>query len=263
MILHAGQAMLVHGDNVATMRLLEPDSIHLVVTSPPYDDMRKYSGEGWDFEATAMELTRVLAPGGVICWNVGDQTVDGSETLSSHHHAQYFKDWCGLRVHDTMIYNKLNFSAPERVRYHQMWEHIFVFSKGAPRCFNPLKDKPNVYAGRGTFGKNTKRHTDGTMVESVRNTIAEYGMRGNVWTGKTAGQERPCQALHHPARMPEWLARDLVLSWSNAGDVVLDPFAGEFTTALACNSTGRSSIGVDNVLGYVEAGHRRLEAALT
>lgn len=230
---------VVCGDSAESLSLLPEESVQLVVTSPPYDDLRIYGGHAWDFEATAHQIYRVLCRGGICCWNVGDSVVNGSETLTSFRQALHFKDVCGFRVHDTMIYEKTNFGHPEKVRYHQLFEYVFVLSKGDPRCFNPLKDKKNSWAGTGPFGTSTMRSRDGTQRRKNRNVISEYGMRGNVWRCKTAGQERICGANEHPAVMPSGLARDLILSFSNPGDLVVDPFGGSGTTAEQALATGR------------------------
>lgn len=220
--------------------------VQLVVTSPPYNNLRRYGDDdGWSFERTAAGLLDVLDDGAVVCWNVGDSVVNGGEQLTPMRQAIYFVDVLGLRMHDTMIYERLNFSHPEKVRYHQMFEYVFILSKGAPRCFNPIKDKPNVYSGSGTYGKNTARAFDGVMFERPRNINAEFGMRGNVWRGKTRGQEEMCESLPHPAMMPKWLARDLIVSWSNPGDIVLDPFMGSGTTAEQAQHLGRHWIGLE------------------
>lgn len=235
------------GDCVDLMHQMIRASIkvQLAVTSPPYDDLRTYGGYQWDFEATARGLYDILCDGGVLCWNVGDSTVGGCESLTSAKQKIFFVETCGFRVHDTMIYEKLNFSHPERVRYHQVFEYVFILSKGEPRCFNPIKDKPNVYAGSGTYGVNTARGRDGVMFERTRNLNTEFGMRGNVWRGKTRGQEEMCSSLSHPAMMPRWLARDLIYSWSNAGDTVFDPFSGSGTTAQEAAKLARSWIACD------------------
>jgi hypothetical protein len=135
---------VVCGDNVEVLFGFPSECIDLVVTSPPYDDLRTYGGHSWDFEGVARELTRVLKPGGVIVWVVADATVNGSETLTSMRQAIHFKDVCGLRVHDTMIYEKSGVSYPEAIRYHQIWEYAFVLSKGMPSHVNILRDRKNV-----------------------------------------------------------------------------------------------------------------------
>lgn len=241
------------GDAAIELRELLDDRVQLVVTSPPYDNLRTYGGHPWNFEATAKELYRVLCNGGVVCWNVGDSVVDGSETLTSAKQKIFFREECGFRIHDTMIYEKHSFSHPEKVRYHSVFEYVFVLSKGAPRAFNPIKDKKNSTAGRPALAVNTFSRPDGSRFKRATQggISGEYGMRGNVWRGLTRGQEEVCEGKAHPAMMPKWLARDLILSWSNPGDTVLDPFAGSGTTGKAAIENGRNAILVEINPSYI------------
>lgn len=231
----------MEGDSVECLRQVPDDQFHLTVTSPPYDQLRSYTGDfHWDFENTARHLFRTTVPGGVVCWVVNDATVSGAETLTSCHQKIFFVEECGFRVHDTMIYQKPNFSNPERSRYHQVFEYIFVLSKGKPRAWNPLKDRPNVSAGKmGSVGRNTATQVDGSKVERKRKVVTPFGMRHNVWKGNTRGQEEMGKSLDHPAMMPKWLARDLILSFSNEGDLVADPFAGSGTTGIQAAKLNR------------------------
>ncbi len=237
---------ILTGDSALVLKDLSADSVQLVVTSPPYDGLRVYGGHSWNFEAIAKELYRVLTPGGMLCWNVGDATIGGSETLTSFKQAIYFKEQVGFLVHDTMIYQKSNGSKPNPRRYNQIFEYVFCLSKGTPQTVNLIRDKRNVTAGKAVFGKHTMREANGSMtVRNNRVVAQEYGVRGNVWLGNTRGQEEVCQALPHPAMMPKWLARDLILSWSNSRDTVLDPFAGSGTTGKAALELNRNVILID------------------
>lgn len=238
--------MIINGDNVEVLRGFADASFEMILTSPPYDKLRDYGGHAWNFEALAPELFRVLCDGGVLCWNVNDQVVNGSETLTSFRQAIHFKDVVGFRVHDTMIYEKSNGSKPDPTRYNPCAEYVFILTKGAPRCFNPIKDKMNVTAGKPCFGIHTMRERDGSMsVRKERKVAAEYGTRSNVWKGLTRGQEDAGDNLPHPAMMPKWLARDLILSWSNTGDRVLDPFLGSGTTMEMAMETARDCTGIE------------------
>lgn len=119
---------------------MEDNFIDMVLTSPPYDKIRYYNGFSFPFEKIANELYRVLKPGGVIVWVVGDATIDGSETGTSFKQALYFKE-IGLNIHDTMIYLKNNYLPLTHNRYEQAFEYMFVFSKGKPKTFNKLMVK--------------------------------------------------------------------------------------------------------------------------
>ena len=125
-------------DCIEWMQSVDSDSIDMTLTSPPYDNIRNYEGYSFDFESTAKELYRITKPGGVVIWNVADQTVDGSETCTSMKQALYFVE-CGFKLHDTMIYLKKNPMPSSGKRYHQSWEYIFCFSKGVPNTFNPIE----------------------------------------------------------------------------------------------------------------------------
>lgn len=158
-----------------------------------------------------------------------------------------------------MIYQKNNFSNPSRNRYHQIFEYMFVFSKGSPKTFNPIIDRKNVYAGFSALGENTTRKADGSFSTNKKRTIGEYGMRYNIWKGNTAGQENMCKHLAHPAQFPLWLARDQIFSWTNEDDVVLDPFIGSGTTACACKELKRHFIGIEIDEGYCKIAKERIK----
>ena len=92
------------GDNVEAMQTIPESVIDLTVTSPPYDDLRKYTEESqWNwkkFTQVAHELYRVTKEGGVVVWNVADQVIEGGETGTSFRQALYFMDECGFKLHD-------------------------------------------------------------------------------------------------------------------------------------------------------------------
>jgi site-specific DNA-methyltransferase (adenine-specific) len=245
---------MIHNENcLDTMARMPDGSIDLTVTSPPYDNLRDYNGYSFDFEPIARELYRVTKDGGVVVWVVGDATINGSETGTSFRQALFFMS-LGFNLHDTMIYQKHNFSNPSSNRYHQIFEYMFVFSKGKPKTFNALKDRPNVEAGKiGSWGKNTSRQVDGTMVERSRKVNTEFGMRYNIWRMKT--EMKPL----HPAPFPEALAEDHILSWSNAGDLVYDPFLGSGTTALCARRLGRNYVGSEISEEYCLVAKARLD----
>lgn len=250
--------LLLHGDSKDILQDFESSCIDLIVTSPPYDNLRDYEGFSFDFKAIAKELFRVLKNGGVGVWIVGDSMIKGSESLNSFRQALYFQE-IGFNIHDTMIYQKNNFSNPSKNRYHQIFEYMFIVSKGNPKTFNPIFDRKNVYAGHSSFGKNTTRKRDGSFTLQEKRIIKEFGMRYNIWKGNTSGQENMCKAIKHPATFPLWLARDHIVSWSNEGDTILDPFCGSGTTGVACKELGRKFIGIDIESSYIALTKKRID----
>jgi len=252
-------ATIYHGDNIATMQAVIPDaSIDLVVTSPPYDNLRTYGGHSWDFEGVAQQLWRVTKPGGVVVWVVNDATVDGSETGTSFRQALRFMD-IGFRLHDTMIYLHCK-PFPESNRYQPAFEFMFVLSKEQPSIFNCIKDRKTTTGGvRST--STMERQPDGTIRRPEREFVRhEYSARLNVWdVGAGWGQStKDYAAFNHPAIFPEALARDHILSWSNEGDTVLDPFSGSGTTAKMARLMGRKAIGIEVNQEYCDIAVQRL-----
>ena len=248
---------IICGDNCEVMRTLPSESIDLVVTSPPYDDLRTYGGHSWDFYGVAWTLKRLLKPGGVIVWVVADQTKDGSETGTSMRQALHFQS-IGLNIHDTMIWRKEGCPFPETNRYYPVFEYMFVLSAGRPNVCNQISDRANKWAG--TIKHGTDRQNDGTTKDcnaqsrGLRRSVKAIGVRYNVWDIPHTG----VAGSKHPAPFPEPLARDHVLSWSNPGDVVLDPFSGSGTTAKMARETGRRFIGIEVNPEYVEISRKRL-----
>jgi len=249
---------IICGNNVEVLTTFPSDCIDLVVTSPPYDNLRTYGGHSWDFEGVASELWRVTKPGGVVVWVVADATVDGSETGTSFRQALRFMD-IGFRLHDTMIYEKDGVPFPETTRYQPCFEYCFVLSKGEPTRVNLIADRKNKSFGRTVSG--TCRNPDGTTQKMACHgqDIKEYGIRWNVWRLNATARN---SSKSHPAEMPEPLARDHILSWSNEGDIVLDPFNGSGTTTKMAREMGRRYLGIEVNQEYCEIAHKRLEQQL-
>jgi DNA modification methylase len=233
------------GDNVETMQRMEAGSIDLVVTSPPYDNLRTYGGHSWDFEGVAQQLWRLIKPGGVVVWIVNDATIDGSETGTSFRQALRFME-IGFRLHDTMIYNR-GPQFPDANRYQAAFEFMFVLSKGQPIAFNPITDKRNSCYGQHVSGSNRQADGQRVLPACEGQPIKEFGIRWNVWHVETGfgKSAKDVVAHNHPAIFPESLARDHILSWSNEGDTVLDPFSGSGTTIKMARLMGRKGIGIE------------------
>lgn len=240
-------------DCVEGMKMLPDNCIDLTVTSPPYDNLRTYKGFEWDFENVARQLYRITKNGGVVVWVVNDATIKGSETATSFKQALFFKE-CGFNLHDTMIWVKDGGGAIGSNKcYTQNFEYMFVFSKGAPKTINLIYDKPNLSYGVDKSGVG-RRKVDGTKKIESRKPSKKYSRRNNWW------YIPPQKGSDHPAVFPEQLAADHILSWSNEGDVVLDPFMGSGTTAVACTKTNRKYIGFELSKDYCDIATKRIKA---
>lgn len=255
--------MIYCGDSANILCKVQDKSVHLCLTSPPYDNLRTYNNNdylSWDkFQSVVGHIYRVLTPGGVCVWVVGDASIKGSETGSSFKQALHFKDM-GFRLHDTMIYMKKMSSFPSHGRYHQVFEYMFVFSKGRHRVFNPIKDRPNKYAGYRITG--SERTRDGQMRSKHNHgkRLEKYGLRTNVWEMDNSNMKgtKDIEAHKHPARFPEALASGHILSWTNPGDTVLDPFMGSGTTGKMAILHRRKFIGIEISEEYCHIANTRI-----
>lgn len=244
------------------LKLLDDNSIDLTVTSPPYDNLREYSGYSFDFEGIAKELYRVTKDGGVIVWVVGDGVINGSESGTSFRQALFFKS-IGFNLHDTMIYLKANSSTPDPTRYFQNFEYMFVFSKGKPKSFNPIMTEKKATSIEKKLHRGTLRQADGTLKTVYRDTRNIYCVHSNVWK-YDAGKHKSTKddyAFSHPAVMPEKMAEDQILSWSNEDDLVLDPFMGSGTVGKMACLNHRHFLGFEISSDYCKIIERRIMEA--
>jgi site-specific DNA-methyltransferase (adenine-specific) len=196
-------------------------------------------------------------------WVVGDATINGSETGTSFKQALYFKE-IGFNLHDTMIYEKTGCPFPETNRYYPIFEYMFVLSKGKPKVFNPIKDRINKHSGAKVARATAERGKDGSLKPNTayRNNpdkrIALLGTRYNIWRISNSHGVGG-NSMNHPAPFPEKLAEDHILSWSNEGDLVFDPFMGSGTTGKMAVINRRKFIGIDISQEYVEYAKNRID----
>ena len=247
----------ITSDCVSVMEQMFGNSIDLTITSPPYDDLRNYNGYSFEFERIADQLLRVTKPGGIVVWVVGDK-INGGRSLTSFRQALYFQN-IGFDMHDVMIYAKKNTPFMRSNAYTNCYEYMFILSKGKPKTFNPLKEKTvrngfeMVVANKGADAKNNK----------ILKELKKEKSRTNIWHYAVGlgGSTKDREAFKHPAIFPEKLAEDHILSWSNEGDIVLDPMCGSGTTCKMAFINKRNFIGIDISEDYLSIAKNRIAAA--
>jgi len=245
--------------NLETMAKMPDNFVDLVVTSPPYDGLRKYNGFSFPFEDIASELYRILKVGGTLVWIVGDETKDGTESGTSFIQALHFKNIVGFKLHDTMIYHRHG-RFPMASRYWQNFEYMFVFTKGKPKTFNAIKDEKAVGAAGSKIRQLERKKGDNLEFVETNRVRNEWKARGNVWyipAGHFMHGEKI--AFEHPATFPEKLANDHIVSWSNENDLIYDPFMGSGTTAKMAMINKRNYIGSEISKEYCEIAEQRLK----
>jgi site-specific DNA-methyltransferase (adenine-specific) len=249
---------IIQGNCAEVMKKLESNSIDLTLTSPPYDNLRTYKGYDFSFEDIAKELFRITKKGGVAVWVVGDATINGSETGTSFKQALYFKE-IGFNLHDTMIFQKQN-PIPQiyRKRYSNIFEYMFVFSKGEVKTHNPIKIDC-LHAGLELNGTTYKNYSRGEQKrEKLAKPVKKEKIKGNIWEYVVGKKAEDQEAQRHPAPFPCALARDHIESWTNKGDIVLDPMCGSGTTCKSAYQLGRKYIGIEINHEYCELARERI-----
>jgi DNA modification methylase len=247
---------IIQGDCLEVMKDIPDKSIDMVLTSPPYDNLRTYNGSlDWGehiWKPVIQELFRVIKNGGVVVWVVGDATIKGSETGTSFKQALYFKE-IGFNLHDTMIYQKLNYPPLTHNRYEQCFEYMFILSKGKPKSFNPIKVETK-HKGRIPSGTFYHKSSQNTPTKANNNkSVNELKIKQNIFDYVVGGKKDG-----HPAPFPEKLAEDHILSWSNEGDTILDPFAGSGTVGKMAQQLSREYILIEKEPEYIEIIKKRL-----
>ena len=256
---------LMLGDCLGRMKEIPDESVDLTVTSPPYDNLRSYNGNNalWGqhvWKSVIKDLYRVTTDGGVVAWVVGDATIKGSETGTSFRQALWAME-CGFSLHDTMIYKKPCLPKNHN-RYEQDFEYMFVLSKGRPRAFNPLR-VPNKQYGRCPSGSTFRHGGEATGKLHSDKGVRRDRIAGNIWE-IDCGFNRSTkdrEAYKHPAIFPEKLAHDHILSWSNEGDTVFDPFMGSGTTGKMAKLLNRRFIGIELDQAYFDIAKQRIGSA--
>ena len=251
------------------MKKIPNGTFDLTVTSPPYDNLRTYSGSlVWNenvWKALFNELYRTTKQGGVVVWVVNDSTVKGCESGTSFKQALYAIE-CGFNLHDTMIWHKTPLPQNQHPRYSPVFEYMFILCKGyPPKTFNPLQE-PAVKAGmvKKSMGQRNVGSEDSKRHDAPKDILVnEMKRKSNIWYIPTGNNLTTSdkEAFKHPAIFPEKLATDHILSWSNPGDVVFDPFMGSGTTGKMAVLADRGFVGIEKVEGYFNIAKERINAA--
>lgn len=247
-------------DCVEGMKKLPENSVDLVVTSPPYDQVRDYKGNlDFDLHTTGKEIHRVLKDGGIAVVVIQDQTKDFGKSLTTFKTAI---DWCdniGFKLFESLIYKKHGIEgAWWSKRFRVDHEYMLVFLKGKrPQFFNkePVKI-PSKHGGRVMTGSGNRR-TDGTTTETVTRPINKMKCPGTVWNYLMAGDKNPLKRMH-PAVFPDKIPSDFIQVFCPENGIVMDPFAGCGSTLVMAKKHGRNFIGFDIVDEYCGLVRKRL-----
>jgi len=253
---------ILHGDAVEMLKSLPNNSIDLVVTSPPYDEVRNYNGNySFDLHNTGEQIKRVLRDGGIAVMVIQDQTKNFAKTLTSFRTIVDWVDNVGLRLFETVIYKKHGTEgAWWKHRFRVDHEYMPIFLKGdRPQYFNKESLKiPSKHGGKIMTGSGNRR-TDGSTTKTVTRTINPTKCRGTVWNYLMAG-DKDTLKRQHPAVFPDKIPYDFIQCFCPPGGVVLDPFGGCGSTAVAAKQLKRNFIIIDIAKEYCNLAKKRLES---
>jgi adenine-specific DNA-methyltransferase len=243
-------------DNLAFMSKLEAGSMKLIVTSPPYNIGKAYERRAplerylRSQERTITECVRLLHPHGSICWQVGNHVQDGEIFPLDIMLYPVFQRH-GLKLRNRIVWH-FEHGLHCSKRLSGRYETILWFTKGDDYTFNldPIR-VPSKYPG--------KKHFKGPKAGQLSgNPLGKNP--GDVWIFPNV-KNNHIEKTIHPCQFPVELVERLVLSLTDRGDKVLDPFMGVGTTVIAATLHGRSGYGCDVVSEYVNIARQRLDLA--
>lgn len=250
---------IICGDAAEVLKNIPDQTVDLVVTSPPYDDLRKYNGFSLDLHAIGQELYRVLKDGGIVAMVIQDSTKNFGKSLTSF---RTILDWCdniGFKLFETCIYHKNGTEgAWWKNRFRVDHEYMPIFLKGErPQFFDkePLKI-PSKHGGKVMSGSGNRK-TDGTTTPIVKRAINPTKCRGTVWDYMMAGDKNPLKRKH-PAVFPDKIPFDFIQCFCPPDGTVLDPFVGCGSTAVTAKLLGRNYIGIDICQEYCDLAQERI-----
>lgn len=251
---------IIQGNSAEVLKSLPENSVDLVVTSPPYDQIRDYNGFTLDLHAIGEQLYRVVKPGGVVAMVIQDSTKNFAKTLTSF---RTIVDWCdnvGFKMFETVIYHKNGTEGAWWThRFRVDHEYMPIFFKGErPSYFNkePLKI-PSKWGGKVMTGSGNRK-TSGETTKTVTRPINLMKCRGTVWDYMMAGDKNPLKRKH-PAVFPDKIPFDFIQCFCPPEGVVLDPFVGCGSTAVTANGLGRNYIGIDISPEYCKLAEERIK----
>ncbi|QPJ86789.1 site-specific DNA-methyltransferase [Serratia marcescens] len=256
-------------DCLAMLRVMNDDSVDLVVTSPPYADQRKstYGGISADnyvdwFTPIAQELLRVLKPSGSFILNIKEKAVSGERHTYVLELILKMRELGWYWTEEYIWHKKNSFPGKWPNRFRDSWERCLHFTKN--KKFAMYQDAVMVPMGDWKNSRLKKlSSTDKTRDES--SVGSGFGKKIENWVGKEMAY--PTNVLHmatecgnksHSAAFPEALPEWFVKLFTRKGDVVLDPFSGSGTTIKVSERLGRIGIGSEVLKEYCQISAERI-----
>ncbi len=266
---HVEQPLIYQGDCLDILPTLEANSVNLIVTSPPYADQRKdtYGGVSPDkyvewFLPIASELKRVLKSEGSFILNMKERVVNGERHTYVLELILAMRKQGWLWTEEYMWHKRNSYPGKWPNRFRDGWERCLHFTKS--RHFAMYQDAVRVPMGDWSRTRlrnlsETDKRRDNSRVQSG------FGKKIENWVGRELAY--PDNVLHlatecsnrsHSATFPVDLPAWFIKLFTQPDDIVLDPFMGSGTTAVAAKQLGRRCLGIEIDPAYIQIAHSRL-----
>ena len=260
-----------HGDAFELLSTLEADSVDLIFTSPPYADQRRktYGGISPDdyidwFLPVAAELKRVLRPGGSFLLNIKERVVEGERHTYVLELILELRRQGWLWTEEFCWHKKNSYPGKWPNRFRDSWERCLQFNR--QRKFAMYQEA--VMVPMGDWAKTrlkslseTDRLRDESRVQSgFGKNVSNWEGRDKAYPTNVLHMATECNNVGHSAAFPVTLPAWFIRLFTQPGDVVLDPFIGSGSTAVAAKSLGRHYIGIDKVPEFCEIARERIAA---
>ncbi len=244
-------------DNLTFMRQLAADSMHLIVTSPPYNMGKAYEGRASQDAylehqaATIAEAVRLLHPCGSICWQVGNH-VDGREVFPLDIMLYQLFKVHGLQLRNRIVWT-FGHGLHCQKRFSGRHETILWFTKTEDYVFNldPVRIESKYPQKKHFKGPNRGKVSSNPLGKNP----------SDVWDIPNV-KANHVEKTSHPCQFPVGLVERLVLALTNEGDNVLDPFLGVGSALIAALKNRRNAYGCDNVQEYIDTARTRIQQLL-
>ena len=261
--------MIICGDCLSVLRGLSDNCIDLVVTSPPYADNRKktYGGIAPDkyaewFLPISSEILRVLKPSGTFILNIKEKVVDGERSIYVLELILEMRKQGWLWTEEFIWHKKNCFPGKWSNRFRDSWERCLQFNKN--KQFAMYQDAVKVPIGSWAQSRlKNLSETDLTRDETKNHSgfgkkVANWLDKDTVYPTNVLHLPTECSNKNHSAAFPEELPSWFIKLFTQENDVVLDPFVGSGTSAVAAKKLGRHYIGIDIMQEYCDLSNSNL-----
>lgn len=261
---------IILGDCLEVLRDFPDGKVNLIVTSPPYADNRKRTYGGvpikkyvdW-FLPISKQLQRVLDPKGSFVLNIKERAVSGERGTYVYDLVLAMRKQGWLWIEDYVWHKKNTYPGKWPNRFRDVWEHCYHFSKS--KKFNMYQDAVKVPVGKwaekrlSKLSETDKRRDESKTLSGFGKKIANWVDRKLVYPDNVLYLATECANRNHSATFPVDLPKWFIKLFTKQGDIVLDPFIGSGTTALATVELGRHYIGIELMEQYYKLAQERVQ----